>query len=443
LRSAPRLALALALAAVVYGLATARFRLRGWLLAAVVAAQLAALAAIRWLGWGEWAALAFAPLTWATALSGLWVERRLNEGAPLAGALNALQGWSRPLYWVLLVDVFVGQLIVFIPGGQSAWVSLSHAALLGVLATLWAAPDLAHMSLYLGLLAVGQYLLWQGAATLTWPPVLALLALAYGLVGCGLGYTRQRGEVLSPGAAIWERPLWWSGWVVSALALALAYLLGIDVLVLVGRAVLDWPLVQQADVPQVQMTVSVMAVLALLYLAFALTARKLWLGYGAMALLLASWSVEWLLVWGQREVQWYAVPAGLYLLGVGYLEWRWGSRPLARWVDRAAMLLLFGSSFWQSLGDDGGIYALLMGIEGLAIVWWGSARRLRRFLYAGVAAVALDVTGQLIEPMFSINVIVLATVGIGLIVLVGFIERRREAVKLLSKELQGRLDEWE
>jgi hypothetical protein len=428
---------------VVYGLATARFRLRGWLLAAVVAAQLAALAAMRWLGWGEWAALAFAPFTWATALSGLWVERRLDEGPPLDDALKALQGWSRPLYWALVVDVFVGQLVAFIPGEQSAWVSLSHAALLGVLATVWASPELAHAPPYLGLLAVGQYLLWQGATALTWPPVLALLALAYGLVGCGLGYTRQRGEVLPPGAAIWERPLWWSGWVVSALALALAYLLGMEVLTLVGRAVLDWPLVQSADVPQVQMTVSVMAILALLYLAYALTARKLWLGYGAMALLLASWSVEGLLVWGQREVQWYAVPAGLYLLGVGYLEWRWGSRALARWIDRAAMLLLFGSSFWQSLGDGGGIYALLMGIEGLAIVWWGSARRLRRFLYAGVAAVVLDVAGQLIEPVFSANVIVLATAGIALIALGLFIEQRLEAIKLLSKELQDRLDEWE
>jgi hypothetical protein len=169
----------------------------------------------------------------------------------------------------------------------------------------------------------------------------------------------------------------------------------------------------------------------------------LWLSYGAVGLLLGSWGIELLLVWGQREVQWYAIPAGLYLLGVGYLEWAWGSRPLARWLDRAALLLLLGSSFWQSLGDDGWIYALLLGAEGLAIVWWGSARRLRRFLYAGVDGVTLDVAGQLLEPLFSANVIVLATVGMSLIVLASLVERRLEAVKLLSKELRDRLEEWE
>jgi hypothetical protein len=191
------------------------------------------------------------------------------------------------------------------------------------------------------------------------------------------------------------------------------------------------------------MAVSVMAILGLLYLAYALTERRLVVSYGAVGLLLGSWSVEWLLVWGQREVQFYAIPASLYLLGVGYLEWSWGKRSLARWIDRAALLLLLGSSFWQSLGDEGWIYALLMGAEGLAIVWWGSARRLRRFLYAGVAGVTLGVAGQLVEPFFSANVIVLAAAGISLLVLVSFIERRLEAVELLSKELRERLDEWE
>jgi hypothetical protein len=169
------------------------------------------------------------------------------------------------------------------------------------------------------------------------------------------------------------------------------------------------------------------------------------LGYGAVAMLLAAYGLEWLLFLGQREVQWYALPAGVYLLSVGYLEWRQGRLALAGWIDRTAMLLLFGSAFWQSLAqEDGWRYALLMGVEGLVIAWWGSARRQRRFLYSGVSAVVIAVVGQLIEPLLSVNRwIVFGLAGLLLVSIAILVERRLETVMRLSQEWRERLEDWE
>jgi hypothetical protein len=195
----------------------------------------------------------------------------------------------------------------------------------------------------------------------------------------------------------------------------------------------------------VQMVVGVFSLLGLFFLASAVVDRLPRLGYVAMAMLLGAWSLELALVWGQREVQYYAIPAGVYLLMVGYLEWHRGSRALARWVDYSALVLLLGTSFWQSLGPVGWSYALLMGFEGLAITWWGSTRRLRRFLYAGVVGVTVDVAGQLIQPLLTATNrwIVFGIVGIFLVSLAILVERRLENVLALTKDVRRRLEDWE
>jgi len=292
----------------------------------------------------------------------------------------------------------------------------------------------------LGLLALVQRLDWMRVDTLNWPWVLALLAVGYGLGGYLLRYLRLHGSTLPEQGLVWENPLKRSGWVLSGGTLLLALVQGVSVLSLVIRVALGLQLVRPAELPRVEMVVSVLAILGLFYLAAAITDRRRWVGYVAAAMLLSAWGLQWLLVWEMREVQWYAVPAGAYLLGIGYLEWRNGRRPWARWIDWAALLLLLGSSFRQSLGDRGWLYALLMGGEGLAVLWLGSARRMRRFLYAGVGAVIVDVVAQLINQLASVNRwIVFGVVGLLLLGLGILVERRLGWVK----ELRDRLEDWE
>ena len=457
-----RLTATLALAALVYGLATARFRLRGWLLAAVAAAQAGVLAAL-WAAaegivplpqaWAEslgdpaWRAFGFLPVTLVTLAAGLWVERRRGEGSPLASLRALWEGWSRPLYWLVALDLLAVQVVSGARAAPGALVSTTHALLLLALAVIWSQPLLPYLGAALGLLATIQRLTWVEAANTDGPWALALLALGYGLVGYGLEYTRRDRRAEKPGPLrVLERPLEQAGLFISALAGLLMLAAGKNIWRWLFRSLfLGRPEMTAADVAVVQMAVAVLALVGLLYLAAALVRGWYWRGYGAVALLLCAWSLEWFLVWDLREVQWYAAPAGLYLLGVGYLEWRQGHKGLARWIDRAALLLLLGSSFYQSLAEPRGWpYALLMGAESLLIVWWGSARRQRRFLYFGVVGVVTDVGGQLIEPLLSVNAwLVFGGVGVFILLVAILVERSLEAIMQMSQELRERLEEWE
>jgi uncharacterized membrane protein YczE len=86
-----------------------------------------------------------------------------------------------------------------------------------------------------------------------------------------------------------------------------------------------------------------------------------------------------------------------------------------------------------------------MGFEGLMITWWGSTRRLRRFLYAGVIGVTIDVTWQLIDPLLTATNrwIVFGIVGVFLVSLAIIVERRLEKVMALTKDVRRRLENWE
>ncbi len=455
--------IALALAAIVFSLALWRFRLRGWLLIAAGAWQLSVLAAIYWYFWANemplgWAttALAFLPVVWVTAICGLVLQRQLGEPSPLGlGGAALFKGWSRPLYLLAAVDVVLTQTGAFSSSGDSAWVTLSNALLLAALATAWASRPLGWLSAGLGLLSLIQGLAWVKADETIWPWALALLALGYGSAGYGLKAARQIQAKtwipawVEPLSGVWERPLRLGGWWLSFASLLPALLNGaIEIIKVVVLRSLPNEFLEMAsirsNIPQVQMTVAVFAILGLFYLLSAFADRRRWLGYGAVGLLLMAWSLEFLLVWGERDVQVYVLPAGLYLLGIGWLEWRFGSRTLARWVDYAALLLLLGPAFYQSLGDNGWRYALVMGAAGLFVIWWGSARRLRRFLYVGVLGVTLDIAGQLIEPLLSVNRwIVFGAAGLVLIVIAILVERSLNRVLALSDDLRKRLEEWE
>ena len=94
--------------------------------------------------------------------------------------------------------------------------------------------------------------------------------------------------------------------------------------------------------------------------------------------------------------------------------------------------------------ENGWPYALLMGAESLLLVWWGSARRSRQFLYAGAVALVVNVVTQSIEPLLSVNRwIVFGIVGALLVGLAILVERNLKKIRQLSQEMRVRLDTWE
>jgi hypothetical protein len=446
-----RLAIALGLAALTFLHATWRFRSRAFLLLAGALAQGAALAVIDvagWLAYPAWAALAFLPVTVVTAGLGLVVERRRGEGAPLGGLgigkLGSWElGWSRVLYVLLAVDLVGGQVAASVAAEPGAVVTAGHALLLGLLATVWAQPALPLVAVGLGVVGIFQGLAWTGVEATGYPVVLALLALGYGLLGYGARFAWREAQR----ARIWFKPLEWVALGLSAVALLWTVGAGFDVARLVVRTFLGHAVTFADYAAQVRMVMWVLALSGLLYLATAVVRRRYALVYGAVALLLGAWALWWRFFLNMPQFQWYAVPAGLYLLAVGWFEWRQGRRALARWVDRAGMLAWLGTAWWQSLPGvmpSGWPYALLLGAESLLLVWWGSARRMKQFLYTGAAAVVLNAVTQAIEPLLTANRwIVFGIAGALLVGLAILVERKLEAIRELSAEMRLRLEGWE
>jgi hypothetical protein len=438
------LAIALGLAAAAFLHATVRFRSRGSLLLAGALAQAAVLTVIDAAGWladPAWAALAFLPVTMVTAALALAVELWRGEGCPLSAAW--WRGWSRPLYLLLAVDLLAGQVAALFQSEPGALVTTVHTLLLALLATVWVQPLLPLAAAGLGIVGFFQAMAWAKLGATGYPVGLALLALGYGLLGYGWAYAlrgSRRGQ-------IWTRPLEWTALGLSVAALGWAAAIGLDAVDLFVRTLLGRTANFADYAAEVRMVMWVLALCGLLYLATAAVRRWYALGYGAVALLLGAWALWWRFFLDMPGVQWYAVPAGVYLLGVGWMEWRQGRKTVARWIDRVGMLVWLGTAWWQSLPgvmDSGWPYALIMGAESLLLVWWGSARRQKQFLYIGAAALVVNVVTQSIEPLLSVNRwIVFGIAGLLLVSLAILVERRLEKIRELSAELRVRLEGWE
>jgi hypothetical protein len=418
-----------------------RFRLRGWLVATVIAGHAGALLYLSDLGWSRYPAdlaLRFLPVTLLTTLVALVIERWRNEIPPLRGLVRFFDGWSHPLYFVVLVDVVLTQMLGLSDANAGWLVSLVHALLIGVLGSLWLARELPHVSAFLGIVALVLYMTTQPGPIIQTPIPLAQLALGYGIVGYGLALWPER-RGIPAWFKIWERPLQWSGLWLSYGVLVLAAVLGLNLAQWTVRAMLGLPFRQIVDMPTVQMAVGVLALSGLLYLAAAIVHRRSRAGYAAVALLLVAWSIHafYVQAWdGATNVQWYALPAGLYLLGISFLECQRGNANLARWIDYAAVLLMMGSLFWQTL-LFGWSHGLMLGAEGFGALWWGSARRLRRFLYAGMMGVVLATLAQLLNSLQSVNQwVVFGTIGLTVVLTAIVVERKMEEIKAFRQILE-------
>ncbi|MBI5950849.1 MAG: hypothetical protein HY865_04270 [Chloroflexi bacterium] len=450
-------ALTLTLLTVICGWAVFHFRLRGWLFAALLALHFAVTSFFHYLDWNffylaeEWW-LRFMPLTVTMAALGLFIEKRFKEDSPLNSGKMTV-GWSRVFYLFLAADMFFGQVGSISGTYAGMTVTLIHMLLCAVLASVWLSGGLAILSGFLGVVALLQ---WYSALDITLenlPIMLAALALGYGSLGLGYKLLKRRptqgAEKESalwglPWLTVWESPL--SGWslTLSLFSLLLTLIIGFDLATWIVRALFGLAFRDFVDFETVRMAVWVLSLTGLLYALAAAAYRRLRVGYLAMAMLIGAWYLYAFFInaWDNlRVVQWYAMPVGLYLLGIGFLEWNRGNKLLGRWLDYAAMLLMMGSLFWQTW-VFGWWFALTLMAEGLAFMFvMGVGRRLRRFFYAGLTGAMLAVLGQLLNSLQNVNQwLVFGLIGLLMIAGAVTIERNMEAIKTWRDEVA---ETWE
>lgn len=438
-----RMALTLAFIAgsVVYFGSAAAFRRRIWLYPGLLAVH-AALAAFLLPSGGRPAApahqvaLPFMLLTWATAAAGVLFDRRsapTEEDRPRwAAALPRLPAltrllaprWAQPFFLVTVLDMIVWQ-VVALAGSETATVlAVAFALLTGMLAMLWRDGALPYGALgFLGIAAAYRHTGMTFAQDMAW---LSGIGLGLYILARLVEKLLTRTDLAHQGPlAIWPRPLSSTAVLVSGAAVCLA-------------------------LPSVTSETStyaiVLAFAGVLYLTVAYRGRHHRLAYLAAGMLQAAWGLL-LISWDVKQPQWYAIPIGLYLVGVGTLERRLRPGHFAVSLECFGLAVLLLTSFIQSLNGAAGFpYFLLLLIEGLLVVGWGAWQQLRIPFFVGLGGSVLNVIAQ---------VVVLVTVhevnrwfiilGVGLL-LVGsaiLVERRREQLLLQAEEWRGVLESWD
>ena len=122
------------------------------------------------------------------------------------------------------------------------------------------------------------------------------------------------------------------------------------------------------------------------------------------------WQMKYL---GVTETQAYTLPLGVYFMVLAYLQ-RIGGRPAARnLLDWVGLFFLFVPTLFQSFGDAGAKYALLLGVEGVVVFGLGTSLSYKTYIYTGIAAIVVAIISQTYEFVFSLpRWVITATAGL-------------------------------
>ena len=436
--------LAFAAGALLYFGSALLFRHPAWLYPTLLSAHMALLVYFTIAPSGSpayYISLPFLGLTWVEALIGYWVGRSFTTAQqaepgrwifklghweldfgrlPSFGYLIA-PTWAQPIFIFTLLDILVWQGVALGGYDTAVIVASGYAVLLGLLAVLWLDGGLTYAALAFFLLAVGARLKWLGlpfAEGVAW----------FGGFGLGLYLVERLLAPLSEGRPrleLWSRPL-----VRTAVALT----------------TLAIPLTLFTIVRHPVAAAAALACAGALYVALAYRRRHLSLGYLGMALLEIAWVLA-LVVRQVQQPQWYAIPTGLYFTIVGLLERRRGRPVYAALLEAFGLAVMLITSFIQSLnGAQGFPYFLLLLVEGLLVIWWGAARRVRLPFFSGLAASVLNVVAQIVVRIQVYEVsrwVIILGVGLALVTIAIFVERQRERILAQAKIWRDQLETWD
>jgi hypothetical protein len=189
-----------------------------------------------------------------------------------------------------------------------------------------------------------------------------------------------------------------------------------------------------------------------LYLEIAYRWRSYRLSYLALAMLELAWVVM-LVVQKVHQPQFYAIPAGVYFIGIGFVERRrgvlfhWAGKLFTLAVESFGLAVLLATTFIQSLTADWGFpYFMLLLVEGLLVIWWSAAQRLRIPFFIGLGASALNVVAQVLMLISVYEIsrwVILLGVGLLLVITAVFVERQREQIILRAQGWREALEKWE
>lgn len=152
---------------------------------------------------------------------------------------------------------------------------------------------------------------------------------------------------------------------------------------------------------------------------------------------------------GVAQPQLYAVPMGLYLLGVAYVEWRIAPRhPAKKTLEVSGLLILVGTSLLQAMGfmtdhSPSSIYDLIVIVEGLALLWVGNYLHWKNTLAVGAIALCVDAALVVGAPLRAVDSwYVVAIAGLAIIGFVIMVEKKRQSIAVLVGQWRRLRETW-
>jgi hypothetical protein len=365
--------------------------------------------------------------TVARTISRSWPTLEVMSGR---GRLFA-PAWSDPLAacgWFAL-SLAVGGSVLEPTAGL--WAAASAGVLFAVLGTVSRGRAEVWAALVVATVGVEQVLRLASVSLVDQPPRWAFIALILSVISIAL---RRRSH---PMLAVWISPLYFSAIGIAVTAGAGGLLSTLVQLVTGGGRV------------GLQSLSATAALSGLSLVAHGFDRRQRLLGYVGVGLMDIGYMLE-LVFFDVGQPQAFAVPAGLYLMSVAFLEWRHGvGTPFKFIVEIGGLTILLGVSLVQAVGFVGAgvdryAYDTLLLVEGVAVLSIGATLHWRRSFFCGAIAVVLDVLILLADPLRSLNTwYLVAIIGLAMISAVVFIEQRRQRIPFWLNTWRQRLEAWD
>jgi hypothetical protein len=363
------------------------------------------------------------------------IGRRQSAGAAIAprplrwsGPAGAAPGARPLLFWGITTlaysTVLSGIDALTSSAPADLITALAYLVLLGIFSLLWQSRALVWAGIALAALACQEALALAGVPQSDQPACWAALALVACLLGMALG------RLTGAAAQLWAMPLLRTANVASLLALCVA----------AGNLTLG-----QFALQPLAVTMAVVSIILLMQGIIERDPARRYLGIG----LLNGGYVCELLFRQVTQPQAFALPLGLTLLIAAYLEWRRGAAGAKAMLEIAALVVLLGTTLVQGcgglgVGADRYNYDTFLLLESVAVFGLGALLRWKRTFVAACGALVADVFILLADPLRAMNTwYLMATIGCAMIVLVIFLEQRRQQIPLWIDEVRLRLEAWD
>ena len=129
--------------------------------------------------------------------------------------------------------------------------------------------------------------------------------------------------------------------------------------------------------------------------------REKYFGYLAsfVGMITYFWQIKYLV---QTEYQMYLLPLGIYFLVLSYFTKDEDNKDITQGLEYGGLFILLVPLLFQSFGENGFYYSLLLALEGIIVLVLGISTKKKIYRYVGIGAIVSSVFSQTYNYVFTL-----------------------------------------